>query len=125
MLNKGNSAMVGYLPVVFLNYALWSICFSIGKIALEVSPPLFLTGFRMVLAGLILLAFIALKKRSLKISKDQLLPLCLFSLLAIYLTNACEFWGLQYLSAAKACLIYSLSPFLAALLSYFQFKEKI
>jgi drug/metabolite transporter (DMT)-like permease len=60
-----------------------------------------------------------------QIKKHQLFPLILFAISAVYLTNIFEFWGLQYLTAAKACFIYSLSPFLAALFSYFQFKERI
>lgn len=44
---------------------------------------------------------------------------------SIYLSNACEFWGLKDLSAAKTCFLYSLSPFITAILSYVHFKEKI
>lgn len=80
----------------------------------------------MFLAGVIILTFLALfQRKDLKIKKHQLFPLILFAISAVYLTNVFEFWGLQYLTAAKACFIYSLSPFLAALFSYFQFKEKI
>jgi len=80
----------------------------------------------MFLAGLLILAFLFLFRRSkLKISKAHIFPLLLLGLSSVYLANAFEFWGLQYLSAAKACLIYSLSPFIAATLSYFRFREKI
>lgn len=80
----------------------------------------------MFLAGVILLGFLALvKPGSLRLKKQHLLPLFLFALTGIYLTNAFEFWGLQYLTAAKACFIYSLCPFFSALFSYFQFREKI
>ncbi len=44
---------------------------------------------------------------------------------SIYLCNTLEFWGLQYLSAAKTCFIYSLSPFFAALFSYLHFGERM
>ncbi len=111
---------------VFLTFFIWSTSFSLGKVALQVSPPLFLTGFRMLIGGLILLAFLFLfRRKDLRIKKHHLFPLFLLSLSSVYITNVCEFWGLQYLTAAKACFIYSLSPFLAALFSYFQFKEKI
>ncbi len=105
---------------------MWSTTFSVGKIALEVSPPLFLTGVRMLIAGVILLSYLFfVRRQDIKITKQQLFPLILLAIFAIYLTNALEFWGLQYLTAAKACLIYSLSPFLSCLFSYFVFKEKI
>lgn len=49
----------------------------------------------------------------------------MLALLSIFLTNTFEFWGLQYLSSAKTCFLYSLSPFFAAILSYVHFKEKM
>jgi len=112
--------------LVVLMYAVWSSIFSLGKIALQYSPPLFLTGARMALAGVLLLLFLAFFKRSaLKLSKKQWLSIALLAFFSIYLTNALEFWGLQYLSAAKTCFIYSLSPFFAALFSYLHFNEKM
>lgn len=80
----------------------------------------------MLIGGLVILAFLALfKKSALKCKKSHIFPLILLSISSVYLTNIFEFWGLQYLTAAKACFIYSLSPFLTAVFSYFQFKEKL
>lgn len=107
-------------------YALWSSVFSLGKMALQYCPPLFLTGARMVIAGILLLIFLAIFKRSsFKLKPVQILSIALLAFFSIYLTNALEFWGLQYLSAAKTCFIYSLSPFFAALFSYLHFNEKM
>ncbi|MES2200125.1 MAG: DMT family transporter [Chlamydiota bacterium] len=107
-------------------YAIWSSVFSFGKIALAFSPPLFLTGSRMILGAALLLGYIALYKRSnFKMAKKQWFSLFLLGFFSIYLTNILEFWGLQHLSAAKTCFIYSLSPLFTALLSYLHFKEKI
>ncbi|MCB1181757.1 MAG: DMT family transporter [Chlamydiia bacterium] len=114
------------LFAIFLTFFIWSTSFPLGKATLEHSPPLFLTGVRMMIAGVIILTLVFFfRKKDFKVKKKQLLPLFLLSISSIYLTNALEFWGLQYLTAAKACFIYSLSPFMTALLSYFQFKEKM
>ncbi len=111
---------------VALMYAIWSSAFSFGKIALQHSPPIFLTGFRMLFAGILLIGFLAISKpKSLKIGKKLIPPLIALAFFSIYLTNILEFWGLQYLSAAKACFIYGLSPFIATILSYIHFNEKI
>lgn len=111
---------------VFMNFFIWASSFSLAKAAMKYSPPLYVTGVRMFLAGVILLSFLFFfKRKDFSIKRSQIFPLILLALSAVYLTNAFEFWGLQYLSAAKACLIYSLSPFIAALLSYIQFREKI
>lgn len=114
------------IAFVILMYAAWSTVFSFGKMMLANTPPIFLTASRMLLGGIFLLGFLALTKRSaFKIQKNQLISILFLSVFSIYLTNILEFWGLQYLSAAKACFIYSLSPFFAALFSYLYFKEKM
>ncbi|MBS0650493.1 MAG: DMT family transporter [Verrucomicrobia bacterium] len=111
---------------VILMYATWSSVFSLGKMTLEFCPPLFLTGARMILGSLFLLGFLAIAKRSsFSLNKKQLMSIGVLAFFSIYLTNALEFWGLQYLSAAKTCFIYSLSPFFAALFSYLHFQEKM
>lgn len=111
---------------VVLLYAMWSSVFSFAKIALSMSPPLFLTAVRMLLAALLLFGFLALRKRSyFTFSWRKIIPLLGLGFFSIYLTNILEFWGLQYLTSAKVCLIYSLSPLFAALFSYLHFKETI
>lgn len=117
--------MMSIITVIFM-YATWSSVFSLGKIALQYSPPIFLTGFRMALAGVLILSYLAIARRSsFKLHKKQWLSIGLLAFFSIYLTNILEFWGLQYLTAAKTCFIYSLSPFFAALFSYIHFKEKM
>ncbi len=114
------------LMLVLLLYAAWSSIFPLGKIMLSLSPPIFLTATRMLLAGCILILFLLLKRRDcFKLNKIQIFSLVILGFFSIYLTNILEFWGLQYLSAAKTCFIYSLSPFFAAFFSYLHFKEKI
>ncbi len=49
----------------------------------------------------------------------------MLALFNIYLTNIFEFWGLKHLTSFKTCFIYSLSPFLSALLSYLVLKETL
>lgn len=111
---------------VFLLYALWSTSFALGKLSLAYAPPVFLTSFRMIMAGMVLLGILLIRKKSsFKISFKQYLSLFLLGVFSIYLTNVCEFWGLQHLSAAKTCFIYSLSPFFAVIFSYLHFKEKL
>lgn len=109
-----------------LMYALWSSVFSIGKWTLSFAPPLFLTASRMLIAGILIFLFLLIFKRnSLKITGKQLLSFAVLGLFSTYLTNAFEFWGLQHLSAAKTCFIYSLSPFFAAFFSYLHFGERM
>lgn len=114
------------IAIVFFVYALWSSCFALAKIALTASPPIFLTAFRMLLAGGLILGFLLIKDRaSFKISFKQYISLGVLGFFSTYLTNICEYWGLQHLSASKTCFIYSLSPFFSVIFSYLHFKEKL
>lgn len=114
------------VSLVILLYATWSSVFSLAKIALQYSSPIFLTSARMLLASILILGFLGLARRSaLQLTKKQFLSLGLLGFFSVYLTNILEFWGLQHLTAAKACFIYSLSPVFAALFSYLHFKEKM
>jgi drug/metabolite transporter (DMT)-like permease len=114
------------ISVVIAMYALWSSMFSIAKLALQYSTPLFLTGTRMVLASFFILSYLLLfKPQVFRLNKKQILSLTLLGFFSIYLANILEFWALQYLTAAKTCFIYSLTPFFAALLSYIHFGEKM
>lgn len=112
--------------LVFVLYALFASVFTISKTGLEYAQPLFFVGSRMALAGLFLLGYqLCFHRSQCRIHKKnwkQFLGLALFN---IYLTNVLEFWGLQYLTSFKTCFIYSLSPFLSALLSFLIFSETL
>lgn len=110
---------------IFL-FAVWSMSFPLGKYALEFSPPIFLTAFRMLLgSAMVYIILFFTNRKAFKISKRQFFSLFLLGFFSIYLTNILEYWGLGHLSAAKTCFIYSLSPFLTAFFSYLHFKEKM
>jgi drug/metabolite transporter (DMT)-like permease len=110
--------------LILLLYAFFASTFTIGKEAIMHSPPLFFITIRMIISGVLLLAFVKFRDHlSLKIKKEHLswfVPIVLFH---IYLSYTLEYVGMNYLTAAKTCLLYSLSPFITALLSYVYFKE--
>lgn len=111
---------------VLLLYALFASVFTISKTGLEYTQPFFFVGTRMLLAGVLLLSYLYFFKRDQFKFKDfHWWKVIRLAVCNIYLTNVFEFWGLQYLTSSKTCLIYSLSPFVSALLSYFIFSEKM
>lgn len=112
--------------LVLLLCALYGSVFTIGKLTLEYSSPLFITGARMILAGFLLLAYQFYFNRStFTFKKEHVLPLFVIAITGVYLTNALEFWGLQYMETGKACFLYSFCPIATALISYAWFSEKI
>lgn len=114
------------MHLVFLLYALFAMVFTVAKYGLEYVQPFFLVGVRMLLAGGMLLSFLYFFDRKNFVFRwSSWKRFFLLGLTAIYLCNAFEFWGLQYLSSAKTCFIYSLSPFASALLSYWLLSERM
>lgn len=111
---------------VLLLYAMFASVFTIAKTGLMYSQPFFLVGTRMLFAGILLLIYQCfVQKQSLSFGRKTWQRLILLAFFNIYLTNAFEFWGLRYLTSFKTCFIYSLSPFLSALFSYFLFSENL
>jgi drug/metabolite transporter (DMT)-like permease len=115
---------MGSLSIVCL-FFIWSLAFPLGKVMVGIAPPIFVVGVRMTLAGVLLLGYLLYKKQIPRISKKQVLSLCILALFSIYLTNILEYWSLKHLSAAKTCFLYGLSPFFTALLSYIHFSERM
>lgn len=112
--------------MIFLLYALFGTVFTAAKSGLAHAEPFFLVGFRMLLAGILMLLWISWKKKDwLRINSDQLGRLLLMAVFNIYITNGFEFWGMKYLTSSKTSFIYSMSPFFAALLSRFMLGERL
>lgn len=112
-------------PVILL-YALFASVFTIAKTGLDYAQPFFLVGSRMLLAGIIMLTYqFFCNRKEFTFSKAHFWRVFRLALFNIYLTNAFEFWGLKYLTSFKTCFIYSLSPFISAILSHFMFTEKM
>jgi drug/metabolite transporter (DMT)-like permease len=112
--------------LVVLLYAILASTFVIAKVVLSYSQPFFIIGFRMTLAGILMLGYVYFFRRTHFIirKKDTWLFLQV-SLFHVYLAFVPEFWSLQYLTSSKVNLIYSSTPFIAALLSYFLLSETL
>jgi drug/metabolite transporter (DMT)-like permease len=112
--------------LVILLFALFASLFGLSKDTLNYCEPFFLIGSRMLFAGLLLVGHqLIWNRKQFNFKLSHLLPLTLLGFLAIYVTNITEIWGLQYVDSSKACLIYSLSPFLSALVAYLVLKETL
>ena len=112
--------------LVFVVYALFASVFTVAKGALGYAAPFFLVGSRMMIAGVLMLGYAAWRRPdSLRLNRSALIHLGLLGFFNIYLTNVLELWGLKYLTSFKTCFLYSLSPFLSALFSYFIIHERL
>jgi drug/metabolite transporter (DMT)-like permease len=112
--------------LVVLLYALLASTFTLAKTALMYAKPFFLIGFRMTLAGILMLLYLFLfNRKKFVLKKEDLFLFLKVSLFHIYFAYIFDFWSLQYMTSSKSNLIYSATPFVAAVLSYFLLKERL
>lgn len=111
--------------LVILLYILFASLFTLQKDTLNYCEPFFLVGSRMLFAGLVLLGYLAIKHKpqTLKIKPEHVVGVMMLALSQIYLTNILEIWAIEHMVSSKACLLYSLSPFVSALVAFVVLKE--
>lgn len=115
-----------FIVLAIAMYGFFGLSFVVAKDTLKVVGPFFLTGVRMLFASALILGIQLLVDRKKFVwPKGLWFEIGILSLFNICLTNVLEFWGLQYMSCYKTCYIYSLSPFLAALISFIFLKERL
>ncbi len=114
--------------ILVILYAVLASTFFFANGAMAYSKPFFFIGIRMIFAGTMLISYLALfKRKQLSIEKKDILLFLKVSLTHVYIAFMCEFWALSYpsINSSKANLIFSSTPFITALLSYFLLKEKL
>ncbi len=105
--------------LIVILYALFASTFTLGKVLLGYSQPIFLTGIRMSIAGGILLVYqYFVRKHAFKIRKKDISLYVQVMLFSTFLPYTLRFWGLDYMPASKAALLYNLGPFFSYLFAY-------
>lgn len=129
---------------ILLLYALCASSFTICKSVLLYAKPIFFIGIRMLLSGLLLTTaywfgktalWVQIKKKcGIAVGQRGSAPVFAKShiwlfiqviLFHVYLAYIFDLWALQYISSFKSCLMFNLSPFIAALFSYYIFAERL
>jgi drug/metabolite transporter (DMT)-like permease len=111
--------------LILLVYALFASTFTLGKAALSYCPPVFFIGVRMTLAGIVLACIARFSKQWRPIDPKSIPYLVHIILFHIYCAYVLEFWALARVSSIKVALVYNLSPFVTALLSYFLLQDSL
>ena len=112
--------------LIILLYMLFASTFTVGKAALTYMQPIMFIGMRMTAAGLLLLGYQYLFNRSKwRINREDRSTFAAISFFLMFVSFVAEFWAIQYVSAAKAFLLYNLSPFITALFAYWILKERL
>lgn len=100
--------------------------FTLSKALLNYQTPIFCVAIRMISAGSVILAGLYLWNRAaFRFNWKDSVLFVKVTVFSIYVSFVADFLGLETVSSAKACLIFNLAPFVAALYSYFWFNEKM
>lgn len=111
--------------LIILLYALTAGSFTIAKAVLSHAQPIFFIGFRMTIAGGLLLAYCLWRRKIVTIQTRDWIHFVPIVLFHIYLGFVLDLVSLQYMTSFKGAFLYNLSPFLTALFSYLYFNEKM
>jgi drug/metabolite transporter (DMT)-like permease len=116
---------------VILLYLFCASTFTISKATLAYAEPIFYVGLRMVLAGIILLLLVRTRIRApespvdARVTRSDWWLLAQVAFFAVFCAYAGDLWSLQFLASTESALIFNLSPFMAAFLSFWWFGERM
>ena len=115
-----------YIALI-VSVILWATTFGATKLSLIEIPPISLALFRFVIASLILLLFIQVKKenKSLKNAFKKDTPFFIvLGLIGISLMYILENFAIKFTTTSQVAIIMNADPILIALLAYFFIGEK-
>ena len=105
--------------LIIILYMLFASTFTIGKAALVYTTPIFFIGTRMLIGGVLLLVYqYFFNKKHWRLSRDDIGLLAQISFFQYFAAFVLEFWALQWISSGKTALIWNLSPFITAIISF-------
>ena len=111
--------------LILLVYFLFASTFTLGKAVLSYCNPILFIGVRMSLAGFILLVIASIKNQWSVINRDNRALFFQIIIFHIYCAYVFEFWALNYMTSSKTALIYNISPFITAFLSYIVLDDRL
>ncbi len=112
--------------LIVLLYAVFAGTFSLGKVILAYTQPIFVIGTRMTIAGALILIFHYWRTPDkFVLRKDHWLIYLKMMLFTVFVPYLLRGWGLQYMPACKASFLYNCGPFISYLLSCLFYAEKV
>jgi drug/metabolite transporter (DMT)-like permease len=100
--------------------------FTLAKFGLMYAPPIFFLAVRMLISGPFFLIWEGIRGKKVPTIALRDIPLlCFTAFVHIYIAFVCDLVALQQMSSFKAAFLYSFSPFIAVILSYHYFSEKV
>lgn len=110
---------------IFALHALWGSSIPMSKHLLSFASPFLLTPLRMIVAGFVLFLINFIRKKNILLLGHKLWFYNIQIILAVYGKYMLRYWGLTYMPASKMSFLLNIAPFVAALFSFFAFKERL
>lgn len=102
---------------------LWGSAFAGAKIGFEYVPPIFLSGLRFMLAGLLLVPVIIIKKIEFRSAFRYWKFMLLFAFLQTFLQYGLFFLGLSSVPAAISAIIVGAGPLFIAIMAHWTLSD--
>ncbi len=108
-----------YCVLAIVATTLWGSAFAGAKIGFEYMPPMMLSGFRFMLAGVLLLPLALLSRVDWRAEMKHLRFMLLFGLVQTFLQYGLFYMGLNLVPSAIASVIIGAGPLFVALMAHF------
>ncbi|MDL2297353.1 DMT family transporter [Bacteroidales bacterium OttesenSCG-928-B11] len=102
---------------------LWGSAFAGAKIGFEYAPPIYLSGLRFTLAGLLLLPVIIIKKEDWRNALKYWKFMLLFGFVQTFLQYGLFFMGLNRVPGAISSIIIGAGPLFVAIMAHLTLKD--
>ena len=109
----------------FSIYVFWGSTYMLNKMAVMQLSPFMLAGVRFSFAGILVLIIAKLLKKSLRVSKKQLINCTIAGFLFLAYGNGAIVWALKYVDSGFAALEASINPLLILILMRIYQKKAI
>lgn len=110
--------------LLLLLHAFFAATYTLGKSSLLYASPIFAVSVRLVGCGLLLLVLLWFRGLSFRVDRRDLGIFAIFSFFLFY-SYVPDYMVLPYMSSTKWALIYTLTPFCTALISYLYGSERL
>jgi drug/metabolite transporter (DMT)-like permease len=111
--------------LMLLVVTIWALNLSLVKIALAEIPPLPYNGIRLLLAAAVLLAWLLVSEKNLRLRRQDLPRIALLSFSGYALYQYLFISGIYLTTASNTAVIFGSTPIMVSLLSSFFKHEKI
>lgn len=103
---------------------IWGSTWLFIKLGLEDLPPLTFAGIRFIIASLILLGLLKIRRQSLPTSRRDWMLLAGVGVMAFSMNYGLLFWGEQYISSGLAALLQATAPAFGLVFAHFYLPEE-